>query len=173
MPSEDSNNEEQQAKSQNFPSSTFFVWSLDRKVSYFIIWSFLLVCLAYDIYYLVFTYLENGLRIGVGRGICAILLGWILGWYLVDKCSPTRNALLHICQKAPGHIVATISIVFAFAFLALVHWVGSRNLVFVVLITFLPVASYFSAKQDPSTSVHLITGIGIGALLYIVWVGIP
>lgn len=120
---------------------------------------------------------QGGGLVDVGRAISAVALGWMCGWYLTVKFQPTHRWLLNTFLSWAGHAVALCAAAMAMALMGLVDLLGAdaqrATFLGITSVTFAPVAAHFATQLTEDRSVHLVSGVGIGALAYVVLLGIP
>ncbi|HMV69403.1 MAG TPA: hypothetical protein PKA64_21350 [Myxococcota bacterium] len=111
------------------------------------------------------------------RGVAAIALGWMFGWYLTTRFEPTHRFLVQAVLALAGYVVAAIACAVSFSALALIDLLGAdptrSPFLAMTAVTFAPVSSYFATRLDPGRSVHLVAGMGIGVCTYLVLLGVP
>ena len=150
--------------------------TIERIVVFVCIGTMALMALAFDVISLWEATITGGLR-AAGRGIAAIALGWICGWYFTIKFAPTRHFLSGFFFQLGGHFVAMLSGIAGIITMIVVGCVGSdpnkATFLGITTVTFIPIASFFSTQLSEDRSVHMLCGFGIGALLYIVMFGMP
>ncbi len=138
--------------------------------------TFGLIALAYDPTALHAAH-SLGDMVSLARGISAMALGWISGWYLTMKFSPTNSLLMQVFFQLSGAVVAGITALSAASMMGIFDLIGAdpeRATFFgITAVTFAPVAAWFATKLDEERSVHVVSGFGIGALTYIVVLGVP
>lgn len=150
--------------------------SLEDRVVALSIGSLGLIAFAYDLFGLGYAW-QSGSLIAVGRGISAMALGWICGWYFTVKFPPTNSILLQGLFSLSGHVVAVITAICAASLMLVLDVVGAdphkATFFGITAVTFAPVAAWFATQLDEERSVHIVSGFGIGALTYIVVLGVP
>lgn len=121
--------------------------------------------------------LDEGGLIGVGRGLSAIGLGWMCGWYFTVRFSPTSVFLRHSFFELAGHLVAMACAPLTWLALGLLDSVGASagraSFTSMMFVTFAPVAAWFATQLSRDRAVHFVAGVGIGALSYVVFFGVP
>jgi hypothetical protein len=119
----------------------------------------------------------NRSLLDVARGGVAVALGWILGWYLTCRFEPTHNFLAQVVLGMAGYLVAAVGATTSFFVIACFDLFSSNpersSYLAITATTFAPVASLFTTRIDPTRSVHVVAGLGIGAFSYIVLFGFP
>lgn len=111
------------------------------------------------------------------RGVAAIALGWMFGWYLTTRFEPTHRFLVQAVFTMAGYVVAGVTCACSFLTLAAIDVLGAdpgrSPFVAMTAVTFAPVSSFFATRLDQGRSIHVVAGMGIGACSYIVLLGVP
>jgi hypothetical protein len=120
--------------------------------------------------------LQGGM-VPAARGVAAIALGWMFGWYLTTRFEPTHRLLVRSVLTLAGYMVAGLTCATTFLTLALIDAIGAdptrSPFLAMTAVTFAPVSSFFATRLDEGRSIHLVAGMGIGACSYLVLLGVP
>lgn len=150
--------------------------SLEPTVIRWVIGLFALAAFAYNALALWACWDQGGL-LDIGRGLSAVGLGWMSGWYFTLKFSPTSVLLRHGFFELAGHFVAMICAGFAWLGLGILDSLGAAanrgSFTSMMFVTFMPVAAWFATQLSRDRAVHFVSGVGIGALSYVVFFGVP
>lgn len=150
--------------------------NLEPAVIRSVIGLFSAVAVLYNIVALLSCWDDGGL-IGVGRGLSAVGLGWMCGWYFTVRFSPTSLFLRHSFFELAGHLVAMLCAPLAWVALGILDSVGASagraSFTSMMFVTFAPVAAWFATQLSRDRAVHFVAGVGIGALSYVVFFGVP
>lgn len=149
---------------------------LERAVVVTVIGSLGVIAAGVDLVGLWMSWQSGGL-LALSRALSAVGLGWMCGWYLTARFQPTSGWLRHVLLSWAGHIIAAVTAGLALLLMALLDLMaphaGEVGFFGLTAVTFAPVASYFATQLSDDRSVHLVSGFGIGALTYVVLVGLP
>lgn len=150
--------------------------SLERSVIRTFLLVFGLMACAYDLVGLRQAWDLGGL-IGAGRGMSAVGLGWMCGWYFTVRFAPTTGLLRNTLLQLAGHLVSSFCMLNAWLLLGTLDWLGASpdraTFLSIGFVTFAPVAAYFATQLNQERAVHMVAGMGIGGMSYVVIFGMP
>ena len=150
--------------------------NLEPAVIRSVIGLFSAVAVLYNIVALLSCWDDGGL-IGVGRGLSAVGLGWMCGWYFTVRFAPTTGLLRNTLLQLAGHLVSSFCMLNAWLLLGALDWLGASpdraTFLSIGFVTFAPVAAYFATQLNQERAVHLVAGMGIGGMSYVVLFGMP